>query len=140
LIDTTGDEPSQPLTLQFRKVGDAAWSSVSTTSKVQVFPSPNVSSGAATATTTQLTPPTGKTSASFTAGKISDDTNPIVSVDIALSFYSEFEFVLKTDSTPTVGERYEFRLSGTSMTITATPSITIAPSIASGVPIQMRMG
>ncbi len=139
-VDTTGDEPSQPLTLQFRRVGSTPWTTISTGTQVQFSGSPNIAASAATATTAQLSAPAGKTTSSFTAGKISDDTNPITGVDIDLNFYSEYEFALVAAGAPASGERYEFQLSGTAMTNTVTPKITILPLFASQAPIQMRMG
>jgi hypothetical protein len=138
-VDTTGDEPSQPLTLQFRKVGDAVWTSLTSVTRIQLIGSANIAAGAATATTQQLTIPATKTGADFTAGKISDDTNPITGIDIALNGFSEFEFALVAQSAGTPGDRYEFQLTGTSMTNTVVPRITITPVIASDVPIQLRM-
>ncbi len=51
LINTTGDEPSQPLTLQFRAVGATAWTSISSTSRIRFYDSGNIAAAAATATT-----------------------------------------------------------------------------------------
>jgi len=139
-VDTTGDEPSQPLTLQFRRVGDVPWTTITTSTKIQLSASSNIAAGAATATTAQLNPPVGKTTSNFTAGVISDDTNPIVNVDIFLAFYTEFEFSLVIGNASVPNERYEFQMAGTAMTNTVTPRITIQPIYPSIVPLQMRMG
>ncbi len=135
-VDSAGDPPSQPFTLQYRKFGDVSWTSVSASSKIQYAASANIASGAVTPTTAQLAAPLGKTSASFTAGKISDDTNPLTGVDIALDFYSEYEFALKTDGTPAVGETYEFRLTGTNMVASVVPQISITARTVVSVPVR----
>lgn len=138
-IDTTGDEPTQPLTLQYRRIGTSNWTTVSTVTSIQLSLSSNIAAAAATATTAQLSAPSGKTVSSFTAGRISDDTNPIASVDIALDNYTEFEFCLVTSNSPTPGERYEFQMAGTAMSNTVTPKVTLKPILASAVPIAIRM-
>jgi hypothetical protein len=60
----------------------------------------NIAAGGNTATTAQLTAPANKTSGNnFVAGKISDDTNPLPSIDVSANNYTEVEFCIKADST-----------------------------------------
>ncbi|MCA0455663.1 MAG: LamG domain-containing protein [Chloroflexi bacterium] len=90
--------------------------------------SANIAGSAATATTAQLTAPSGK-SGDFTAGAISDDTNPI-SVDIAADFYTEVEFSLVSIAAIPEDD-YDFRLTAAGVALDAysqTPTITIAAS------------
>ena len=73
--------------------------------------SANIAAGAATATTAQLTPPSGKTSGNFQAGYASDDTNPLPGLDLAADVYTELEFDIEPVSgLVTNGEVYEFAL------------------------------
>jgi hypothetical protein len=60
----------------------------------------NIAAGGNNNTTAQLTAPANKTSGNnFVAGKISDDTNPLPSIDISANNYTEIEFCIKADST-----------------------------------------
>lgn len=69
--------------------------------------SANIAAAAATATTSQLTGGTG----SFTAGKISDDTNPLPSIDITADGYTELEWAFSgVTGLAANGDVYEFRV------------------------------
>src|SRR5262245_35133541 len=70
--------------------------------------SANIAAAAATATTQQLTsPPTG----TFGAGRISDDTNPLPSLDLTTDQYTEVEWSIKANATGIIpGQVYEFRV------------------------------
>lgn len=74
--------------------------------------SSNIADNAATATTAQLTAPAGKTAGThFQAGNISDDTNPLPSIDLAADKYTELEFCFIANSIiATNGKVYEFRV------------------------------
>src|SRR5210317_485740 len=61
------------------------------------------------ATTAQLTPPSGKTTGDFTAGRIQDDENPADSVDIAENGYTEYEWSI-IPSTDAPNDSYSFRV------------------------------
>lgn len=88
--------------------------------------SANIAAGGTTNTTAQLTAPA---SGSFGGGKISDDTNPSQSVDLATNEYREDEYCIVANATVVVGgEVYEFRVTrnGTALdTYTVTPQWTI---------------
>lgn len=89
----------------------------------------NIAASAATATTAQLTAPSGKTSSNFQAGKISDDTNPLPSIDLDENRYTELEFSLITGGNLASGDEVEFRITNNGTVIdsyTVTPKITVA--------------
>lgn len=88
-----------------------------------------IAASAADPTTAQLSVPGGK---SFTAGKISDDTNP-VTVDIAENRYTELEFCLIATAAAAVDDIYTFRMTANGVAIdtyTVTPQWTIGTPIA----------
>ena len=62
------------------------------------FDSANIAAGGNTPTTAQLTAPANKNSSNFNAGFISDDTNPLPSIDIGTNNYSEVEFAIQADA------------------------------------------
>lgn len=62
------------------------------------------------ATTAQLTAPSGKTTSNFTAGKMSESTNPITSIDIASGNYTELEWCLQATADAVNGDVFEFRV------------------------------
>lgn len=80
------------------------------------------------ATTARLTPPSGKTTADFTAGRISDVSNPAASVDIGNNQYTEMAWCLQATAQAVNAAVYEFRITaaGTPLnTYTVTPTWTI---------------
>lgn len=101
-------------------------------------PSANIAASAATATTAQLTAPSGKTTGDFQAGSISDDTNPLASFNPTADLYSEWEFSLKAPTGGVVGgDVLTFRLTdnGTPFdTYAVTPTWNI-PSAGTAVPL-----
>jgi hypothetical protein len=87
--------------------------------------SANIAANAATSTTAQLSVPSSKT---FTAGKVSDDTNPITT-DIVNNCYSEWEWCIKITDAATIDDYFDFRITiaGTAIdTYTQTPRVTYA--------------
>lgn len=108
--------------------------------------SANVSAGATTPTTAQLTAPSGKTAgAHFTAaGRISDDTNPIPAIDISPGKYIELEWVVVAVGAVVVNaEQYEFRVVVNDVpldTYTVTPTATIASGAAARLPLPVQVG
>lgn len=97
--------------------------------RVNLSASSNIASGAATATTAQLTAPSGKSTSDFQAGKISDDTNPLPSIDLNNLKYTELEWSIITASGLSSNDEIEFRITnnGTVLdTYTVTPKITIS--------------
>jgi hypothetical protein len=93
--------------------------------------SSNIAASAATATTAQLTAPSGKSSSTdFTAGKISDDTNP-VTVDIGSAKYTELEWSLIGSDILATGDEIEFKVTKAGVDITTysvTPKWTVGTS------------
>jgi len=93
---------------------------------IKLLLSSNIAASAATATTAQLTAPSGKTSgADFQAGKISDDTNPITT-DLDSGKYTELEWSLQTQGIAT-NDEVEFRVTKSGLvldTYSQTPKIT----------------
>jgi len=90
----------------------------------------NIAAGGTTATTARLTAPSGKTTGDFDAGKISDDTNPLPTIDISADGYTEVEFAVEANSAEVVaGDVYEFRIVESTGTLldsyTVTPQWTI---------------
>lgn len=73
-------------------------------------PSSNIGAGGTDATTAQLTSPAGKTTGDFQAGAISDDTDPLPTLDLASGKYTELEFCVATAGPATTGDTYQFRI------------------------------
>jgi hypothetical protein len=90
--------------------------------------SSNIAAGGTTATTAQLTPPGAKTTAAFQAGLVSDDTNPLPSLDLALATYTELEWCLRATGPAADGDVYQFRVTVGGIDLTTysvTPQWTI---------------
>jgi hypothetical protein len=95
---------------------------------IRLKASTNIAASAATATTAQLTAPAGKTTADFLAGRISDDTNPLPSINLGADEYTELEWSIEPSDLAQAGDVYEFRVTkaGTVIdTYTVTPSFTV---------------
>lgn len=105
--------------------------------KILIKPSGNIGSGGTDATTAQLAPPSGKTTADFQAGQISDDTNPLPSLNLGSNKYTEFEWNLIATTTAATNDVYQFRVTKNGapvLTTSVTPQWTIGtPSTASTV-------
>lgn len=100
---------------------------------IMLSASSNIPASAATATTAQLSVPESR---DFTAGAISDDTNPIT-VDIAVDRYTELEWCFKITDSAASSNIFDLRVTidGAALTTyTNTPQITYStggtPSIA----------
>lgn len=79
-------------------------------------------------TTALLTPPSGKTTGEFQAGRIQDDENPADAIDLDADTYTEVEFVLEASADADSGD-YEFRLTDNGDefdTYAESPTLTIA--------------
>ncbi len=111
--------------------GNAGYASLTYTPAPQITlsASANIAASAATATTAQLTPPSGKTTASFAAGRISDDTNPLPSLTPGADQYTENEWTLVLDAAHVSdGESFNFRVTRAGValdTYGVTPTVTI---------------
>lgn len=89
--------------------------------------SPNITASGE-ATTAQLTPPSGKTTGDFDAGRIQDDENPSDTVDITTDGYTELEWCMQATDFAEDGETYEFRVTRNGValdTYTVTPEWTV---------------
>lgn len=111
-VAATGDATG---TVTFTQSASDPWASIlvvlkvaSAANEVYITLSDNIAASAATATTAQLTAPSGK-SGNFTAGKISDDTNPIT-VDVASSYYTELEWCVELAAALSTDDEIEFRV------------------------------
>ena len=96
-------------------------------------PSSNIAAGGTAATTAQLSAPTGKTTANFQAGKISDDTNPLPSLSLGADTYTELEWDLIATSSAATNDSFTFRVTaaGTALTTySVTPAWTIGSAVA----------
>jgi hypothetical protein len=94
------------------------------TNEVWIDASGNIAASAATSTTAQLTGGSG----TFVAGSISDDTNPLPSVDIGADGNTELEWCVNTQSPAVNTDYFDFRVTanGTALdTYTATPRLTL---------------
>lgn len=94
---------------------------------VYISASANVAAGGE-ATTARLTAPSGK-SGNFTTGRRWDDENGTDSIDIVSDYYSEFEWILTTQSPAVTTDYFEFRLYAADTvlgTYTVTPKWTIS--------------
>ena len=82
LLDTTAAIDGQPYTLYYKRTIDDAYAPVPVgTGAVHIATSPNVAASGEV-TTAELTPPSGRTTASFSVGRMWDDENGTDSVDI----------------------------------------------------------
>lgn len=100
----------------------------SVANQVYIDASANIAASAATSTTSQLTGGSG----SFIAGRISDDTNPLPSIDIGSDGNTELEWSINTQSPAANGDYYDFIVtkSGTALdTYTAIPRLTLGSGI-----------
>lgn len=97
---------------------------------VRLAPSTHIAAGAATATTQRLTGLTG----TFTAGRVSDDTNPVPSVDIGADGNSEFEFNVTLAYDLPNAEVYEFRLTASGAPLNTYPPQAPRVTVNTGVP------
>lgn len=96
----------------------------------RLISSSNLGALASTATTGQLTAPSGKTGADFIAGQASCDINPINALNPAADDYTELEFCFAPVSGMVLdAEQYDFRIvlsDGSPLdTVTYTPRWTI---------------
>lgn len=101
-------------------------------------------------TTAQLTAPSGKTTADFLAGEMSESSNPVAAIDLGVDEYTEVEWNLQATTYATDAATYDFRVTdnGTALdTYTVTPQWTIGsvepepPGQASaGFPTLLTMG
>jgi len=87
------------------------------TPPIVMNPSNNFVDGAAT--TPRLTPPSGKTVANFTSGKINETSNPATAIDIGSNGYTEIEWCLKASDNAEDGATYEFRITNNGTPIDA---------------------
>jgi hypothetical protein len=79
-------------------------------------------------TTAQLTPPGGKSTSDFDAGRMQDDENPADAVDISADDYTELEWCMQARSTALDGD-YTFRVTRAGAvlsTYSVTPQWTIS--------------
>lgn len=115
-------------------IASGAWASVSfivrgttETNEIYVSTSANVTAGGEN-TTARLTAPAGKTTSDFDTGRRWDDENGSDSLDITADDYTEFEWVLTTQSPATTDDYFEFRVYNGDLaldTYTVTPKWTI---------------
>lgn len=104
------------------------------THKIFLSASANIAAAAASSTTAQLTAPTGKTTASSTPGRISDDTNPLPAISIGLNNYTELEWAIIATSPGAVGDFYEFRVTAAGTALNTYSKTPILEIIAAGEP------
>ena len=99
---------------------------------IRLAASANIAASAATSTTQQLTGGTG----GFTAGRISDDTNPLPSIDLGSAYNSELEFSIQSTSVASASDVFQFRITKAGVVLDSysqTPQWTIA-SAGGGAP------
>jgi hypothetical protein len=97
--------------------------------EVRLVDSTFIAPGAATSTTQRLTGLTG----TFAAGRISDDTNPLPSIDIGNDGNTEVEFCVRIADSVSNGTQFRFRITvnGTALdTYTVTPVVTVGTPAA----------
>lgn len=102
---------------------------------IMLAPSSNIAAGGNTATTAQLTAPSGKTTSDFTAGKISDDTNPPPAIDIGANDYTEIEWAIQVGANAVDADIYQFRVTvgGTALSsYGVTPELTVGSGTLTG--------
>ena len=74
--------------------------------EIRLSPSSNIAASAATATTNRLTGGSG----AFTAGKISDDTNPVGAIDIGDGGFTEVAFCFQINSPAVNTDYFDLRI------------------------------
>lgn len=93
--------------------------------------SPNIGASGE-ATTALMTPPSGKTTGDFIAGRIQDDENPTDSIDLGTNQYTEVEWPVQfVETEVTNNEVYQFRVTRNGSvldTYTVTPELTVQTS------------
>lgn len=78
------------------------------------------------ATTAQLTPPSGKTTADFTAGRMQDDENPTDTVNLGVDDYTELEWSVQLSSFATGDFEFRVTANGTPLdTYSVTPQLSV---------------
>lgn len=102
-----------------------------------------IAAGAADPTTARLTPPGSKTTGDFQAGKISDDTNPLPSIDLAADKYTELEWSFVLDDALANGAEIELRVTAAGTALNnyeAIPKITIGTApVGSALAAMLQM-
>jgi hypothetical protein len=132
LLNAVGDPSAASYQLE-HKINAGSWTAVGTTGGVplRIYPSSNIAAGAATSTTSQLTGGSG----SFTAGRISDDTDALPSINIGSGGNTELEWCLYLNTNYlSDSDRVSFRISsaGTPLdTYGQTPTWQYLPDRAS---------
>jgi hypothetical protein len=110
------------------------------TNELYIAPSSNITAGGE-ATTARLTPPSGKTTSDFVAGRRWDDENGADSLDITADDYTEVGWCLQSQSPATNGDYWDFRVyAGASPldTYSVTPRWTIGTPAAPDYPFGSR--
>jgi hypothetical protein len=131
LINATGDPAGISYQLE-HKINAGAWGATGTASGVacRIYPSSNIAASAATATTSQLTGGSG----SFTAGRISDDTGALPSIDIGSGGNTELEWCVSTELAHlSNGDVISFRVTKAGVvldTYSQTPTLTFATAFS----------
>lgn len=108
---------------------------------VELFLSGNIPAGGATPTTFRLTAPVGKSGSDFAAGFISDDTNPVSSLDLGSGQFTELEWSLRVSDAAVMGDEFEFRVTDNGAELTAylqTPKASVA--VVQSLEITMQGG
>lgn len=129
--------------VSFLLLDDGASTLVLEYAAIALLLSANIADGGVTATTAQLTAPSGKTSgANFHAGVISDDTNPL-SVSLGADTYTEHEFSLRLADDTITSDQYEFRVTNAGVALDAYPAtlpfVTVASSAVSLIAKSVRV-
>lgn len=136
IVNTTNDADATTYSLEVLRPLPGGWATVvAAVGEIRLATSANIAAGGGTATTAQLTAPAGKTSgADFQAGLISDDTNPLPSLNLASGKYTELEWCLQAISTVAIEGTYQFRVTRNGAafdTYTVTPQWTLPEVTAS---------
>lgn len=85
-------------------------------------------------TTARMTPPSGKTTGNFEAGKITDDTNPLPSIDLTSDAYTEVEWCIIITDMNEDGDRFEFRVISNDWKF---PKYRVAPTVVQAYPVNL---
>jgi hypothetical protein len=109
LVDSISNPQAHKFRLEYKRSTDSTYSAVRLGSgAIQLSDSPFITGGQAT--TAQLNPPSGKTTANFFAGKVRDDANGVDQLNLGADEYTELEWCVIAQSPAVKPEVYQLRV------------------------------
>ncbi len=144
-VPVTAGTGNVAVTFSYTSSGNCSGPTVFMRLRLTAQPQPIILSGSANIaasgenTTARLTPPAGKTTGDFVAGRIADDENPLDTVNITADDYTEVAWVLQAQSPAANDDIYQFRVSGLDV-YTVVPEWTIGDGEAEPITLDVEVG